>query len=267
MRTPPKPKGSQDLTEVSRATLRFLRKAVEEGSLPAPLTQLDLRRRGVDPITTGRIIAVLGQLERAPLKHVLQAILAERNRAEKRRPHLLWTGPEATGSEALDTRVQLQQRLAQAQKSVLLAGYMFDDKKLLQPLYEAMAARNLDVTLVLDVKAKTGTPREQRIDEQVAKFYEDVWPGKDLRPRLYVDPRTAAFNPDRKTSERGYYVSMHAKAVVVDAEYVIVGSANFTSRGTNRNIETGVLLRDREFAKKLLRQWEVLIAGGVLRAV
>lgn len=267
MNAPPKPKDSQDLTEVSRATLKFLRKAVEEGSLPAPLTQLDLRQKGLDPITTKRVLDVLGQLKTEVLKRVLNALLAERDQAQKRRPRLLWTGPEATGTEALDTRVQLQKCLKNAQRSVLLAGYMFDDKELLQPLYEAMAKRNLGVIVVLDVKAKPGTPREDRIREQVHKFFTDVWPGKDLRPRVYVDPRTAAFNPDRRNNERGYYVSMHAKAVVVDAEYVLVGSANFTSRGTNRNIETGVLLRDREFAQKLLRQWEVLIAGGVLRGV
>ena len=60
---------------------------------------------------------------------------------------------------------------------------------------------------------------------------------------------------------------MHAKAVIVDAERVILGSANFTGRGTNRNIEAGVLLHSREFAKRLLRQWEALIAGGVLRRI
>ena len=128
-----------------------------------------------------------------------------------------------------------------------------------------MAERRVDVTLVLDVKATKGMTRQDRIREQVGTFLEDLWPGKDLKPRLYVDPRTAAWNRDPDHPKGGYYVSMHAKAVIVDAEHIILGSANFTGRGTNRNIEAGVLLHSREFAKRLLRQWESLIAGGVLR--
>ena len=256
------------LVDVSQATLADLRRAVASGALQLPLSRLELRARGLASETAQRVLIVLGQLPRGPLLAVLDTVLAERERAAQRRPRLLWTGPEATGTAALDTRVQLLQLLQGAQRSVFLAGYVFDDPELLRPLYEAMAARGVDVTVVLNIKAEGDGGREDRIRDQVRTFLSDIWPGRDLAPRLYVDPRTAAWNRDPASEDGGgYFVSMHAKAVIVDAEHVILGSANFTGRGTNRNIEAGVLLHSREFAKRLLRQWEALIAGGVLRNI
>ena len=258
---------SATLTDVSLATLRDLRRAAEGGILPVPLTPLALRARGLDQTTAALLTRVLGELGREPLLAILDTLIAERERAEARRPRLLWTGPESKGTAALDTRVQLLKLLADARKSVFIAGYVFDDPALLRPLADAMAAHQLDVTFVLDIKAEGDGDRETRIREQVRDFLTDVWPARDLRPRLYVDPRTAAWNRDPEHPKGGYFVSMHAKAVIVDAERCIVGSANFTGRGTDRNIEAGVLLRSREFARTLLGQWEALIAGGVLRRV
>jgi phosphatidylserine/phosphatidylglycerophosphate/cardiolipin synthase-like enzyme len=48
---------------------------------------------------------------------------------------------------------------------------------------------------------------------------------------------------------------MHAKCVVVDHAIALVTSANFTSRGHERNIEVGVLIQDSTFAGTLERYW------------
>lgn len=49
--------------------------------------------------------------------------------------------------------------------------------------------------------------------------------------------------------------------------WALIGSANFTGRGTDRNIEAGVLLHSPEFARTLLAQWEALISRGLLQRV
>jgi cardiolipin synthase len=41
---------------------------------------------------------------------------------------------------------------------------------------------------------------------------------------------------------------LHAKAVVADDEAVFITSANLTEAALDRNIELGVLIRDRAFA-------------------
>lgn len=256
---------SETLTHVSLATLRDLRRAVERGALALPLAPLALRARGLDETTADLLARLLGRLPRPTLLAILDTLITERERADQRRPRLLWTGPEASGTAALDTRVQLIHLFEHARTSAFIAGYRFDDPTLLRPLADASAARGLDVSFVLDIRARGEGTRDQRIRTQVGAFLRDIWPPHAPTPRIYVDPRTADWNANTDTTRGGYYVSMHAKAVVIDAEYTILGSANFTDRGTDRNIETGVLLRSREFARTLLAQWEALISRGILQ--
>ncbi len=257
----------ENLITVSLASLVDLREAVKRRKIGVPLVLLDLRGRGLDEVTSRRILRVLGSLRHRALVSILETLICERERAELRRARLLWTGPTAKGTAALDTRVQLIKLFESAQQSVFCAGYTFDDPALLRPLYQAMVERGIDVTIVLDIKTEGDGDREGRIHAQVQAFFNDVWLATDPRPTLYVDPRTAAWNPDPERPKGGYFASMHAKAVIVDGQRSILGSANFTSRGTTLNIETGVLLDDASFARALLGQWRALIASEVLRKI
>ena len=260
---------SETLVGVSRTNLGHLREWVAQAKVELPLAVLDLQERGLERETAGLLVRVLGELSRAPLLAVLDTLIGERERAERERPRLLWTGPETPASVAMDTRVKLLEVLRGAQHSVLWAGYRFDDPLLLEPLYEAMCTRNIDATLVLEVKSNKGDRRGRRakVDEAIAGFRK-VWGEKrTLLPKLYIDPRSVGWNRDPEHERGGYFVLMHAKTVVVDEEWCIVGSANFTNAGTTRNIEAGVLLRSPGFAKGLLGQWRGLIAHGLLERV
>ena len=44
---------------------------------------------------------------------------------------------------------------------------------------------------------------------------------------------------------------MDAKCVVVDERFTLIGSANFTSRGQERNTEAGVLIEDEGVARRV----------------
>ena len=52
---------------------------------------------------------------------------------------------------------------------------------------------------------------------------------------------------------------LHAKAVVHDNEQVFVTSANLTPNALDRNIEAGVLVRDRSLAQALASHFQRLI--------
>ena len=67
---------------------------------------------------------------------------------------------------------------------------------------------------------------------------------------MYYDPRALDLE--------GPGGVLHAKAVVADDEKVFITSANLTEAAWDRNIELGVLIRDRTFA---------LIIGGFLQSL
>ena len=58
---------------------------------------------------------------------------------------------------------------------------------------------------------------------------------------------------------RGPRGVLHAKALVVDDEAAFVTSANLTEAAFDRNLELGVLSRDRALASGLARHFRVLI--------
>ena len=57
---------------------------------------------------------------------------------------------------------------------------------------------------------------------------------------------------------------LHAKAVVVDDEVVFVTSANLTKAALDRNIEIGVLVRDRTLAATMTRHFTTLVEQSLL---
>ena len=57
---------------------------------------------------------------------------------------------------------------------------------------------------------------------------------------------------------------LHAKAVVHDNEQVFITSANLTPKALERNIEAGLLVRDRALAQALASHFQRLIDTGLV---
>ena len=75
--------------------------------------------------------------------------------------------------------------------------------------------------------------------------------------RVYYDPRALELE--------GPAGVLHAKVVVIDDEAVFVTSANLTEAALDRNIEVGLLVRDRALAASMSSHFQVLIDRGLLR--
>ena len=58
---------------------------------------------------------------------------------------------------------------------------------------------------------------------------------------------------------------LHAKAVVADGESVFITSANLTEAAFDRNIELGLLVRDRTLAETAVIHFRTLIEKGLLQ--
>lgn len=238
--------------DIPTKELRHLCDLIEAGTLRFPLTAARLRREGC-----GGVLAALGtslaNWDRVTLSLLAKSVLAERFRG---RPQLqaVWSGPRPRGFLPRSTREALDELFASAKHDVLVMGYAFDQSDdIFRRLQERCAAGVRARFLVhLDdegVKARASGELVQWRDA----FLERIWPGEPY-PEVFVDARAEGF--------QARFASVHAKAVVVDSERALVGSANFTSRGQDRNIELGVMLAAPDVAKDLMRLWAALVADN-----
>jgi len=115
----------------------------------------------------------------------------------------------------------------------------------------------LRVTLLLNIQRRRGdtTSAEQLVRKFADRFWKTDWPGSS-RPTVYYDPRAL--------ETEGHRGVLHAKALVVDDEAVFVPSANLTEAALDRNIEVGLLVRDRALALTVSSHFRGLIDQGLL---
>jgi phosphatidylserine/phosphatidylglycerophosphate/cardiolipin synthase-like enzyme len=240
-----------------------LARAFESGLLTMPCSAASLRSTLGLKESTGEVVMVLHELERRGISGTAAAAWIrgyEEGTARALRPDLVWSGPDVPELHARDTRRVYEELLSSAERSLLASTYaFFDGPKAFQVLARRMDERaNLRVTLLLNIQRKRGdtTAADQVVRRFADRFWSEDWPGLS-RPSVFYDPR--ALEPDGPTSV------LHAKAVVVDNEVVFVTSANLTEAALDRNIEIGLLVRDRAIAASVSSHFQVLIDRGLLR--
>lgn len=184
----------------------------------------------------------------------------ERVIAKTRKPDLVWSGPEVPGLHARDTRRVYEELLGTAKRSIWASTYaFFDGPKAFEVLARRMEATPaLRVTLLLNIQRKRGdtTASEQLVRRFADHFWKTDWPGSS-RPSVFYDPRALDLE--------GPGGVLHAKAVVADDESVFITSANLTEAALDRNIELGVLIRDRAVALAVAGYFRNLIDRDLLR--
>jgi phosphatidylserine/phosphatidylglycerophosphate/cardiolipin synthase-like enzyme len=175
------------------------------------------------------------------------------------RPDLVWSGPEVRGLHARDTRRVYNELLGSAERSVWVSTYVFfDGHRAFEILARRMdAVPELRATLLLNIQRKRGdtTGLNDLVRRFADRFWTAEWPGAS-RPRVFYDPR--ALEQDAPGGV------LHAKAVVTDDKTVFVTSANLTEAALERNIELGLLVRDRALAASVSTHFRGLIERGLL---
>ena len=174
-------------------------------------------------------------------------------------PDFVWSGPEVPGLHARDTRRVYAEVIGAASRSIWASTYaFFDGPEAFKSLAERMDAQHeLEVTLLLNIGRKRGdtTAADYLVRGFAERFWGHDWPGS-LRPSVFYDPRS--LDPG------GAKGVLHAKGVVADEEVVFLTSANFTEAALDRNIEMGLLHRDRHLALTVVRHFQVLIDRKLL---
>jgi cardiolipin synthase len=134
---------------------------------------------------------------------------------------VVWTGPETGSGAGRLTAATVIDLIGQARREILIVSYATHSEPAIEAALAAAAGRGVEITILAERHADnpsytaTGTP----------------FPGLDaLRLRWPASRRPAG-------------AALHAKIIVVDDRIALVGSANFTSRGMESNLECGILVR------------------------
>jgi phosphatidylserine/phosphatidylglycerophosphate/cardiolipin synthase-like enzyme len=191
---------------------------------------------------------------------LLEAIMAERAKADASAVELVTSGPDAVGVTR-DTGVILRDLFARAESRVLVVGFaIHQGRRVFATLAERMVEREeLAVRLCIDIARRPGDTSHE--DGILARFRTRLvrreWPGPRL-PGVFYDPRALAQGDSVRAS-------LHAKCVVVDGHTAFVGSANLTEAAQRRNIEVGLVVRSATIAGGIEQHMNALIARGFLR--
>jgi phosphatidylserine/phosphatidylglycerophosphate/cardiolipin synthase-like enzyme len=142
---------------------------------------------------------------------------------------------------------------------VLVSTFVLRDARtVMEPLAARMDERpDLQVRLFVHVPREwRDTRHESELLREYAARLRSEWPGARY-PEVYYDPRSLASDPEVRAT-------WHAKCVVVDEEVAFLTSANFTEWAQQRNVEAGVVVRDRHFAGQLLAQFQSLVQARLV---
>jgi PLD-like domain len=246
-----------DLRTLSSHDLIEALERIETGKVRPPwstgLSALPAVARALQPLDT---------VSAAGIVALLAAVVAER--AAMPPPiEVVWTGPEPVAAMSRDTSAVVAGLFRDATREVLVSCYALDSHhgtphSLFRPLHQSMLTRGVKTTLFFDLErcAKAaGVLLAAATHADV--FLKLYWPFGPPFPDLYFDPRAL---------ESTLPCSMHAKMVVVDRRFVLVGSANLTDRGQTRNIELGVKIDDALLAERITNHWAGAAANGGFRS-
>lgn len=248
---------------VGAGALRRLADAFRTGRVAGDFSAFSLAKAADPPQSV--IDAVL-QLKADGISpaHLAMLLDASASAAEARAGHvdaeLVWTGPEAGAARSRDTSVVVRELFGLADRDVIVSTFVIRQAAaVFHPLAERMhQVKDLRVRLFLNVgRDWRDTTLESELLREFAEELGREWPSV-RRPEAYYDPRGLLEDGDRRAT-------WHAKCVVVDDDIAFVTSANFTEWAQERNVEAGVVIRNREFVRQLRQQFESLIEGKLVR--
>lgn len=236
--------------------------ALRAGLLVAPYEPTAVGALLGDSASADTAAEVLAELARRGITGAAVALALEAAAlaaAQVQRPELVWSGPEVEGLHARDTARVYEELVRGARRSLWISTFTYyDGPKAFKSLAQRMdALPNLRVRLLINIGRRWGdpTPPPQLITAFAQRLWQHDWPGT-RRPAVFYDPRSVELDQPGAV--------LHAKAIVADDEIALVTSANLTEAAFERNIEAGVLSRDRTLASALAVHFQALIDRGLL---
>ncbi|MGO2151646.1 MAG: DISARM system phospholipase D-like protein DrmC [Microbacterium gubbeenense] len=225
---------------------------VELGSLLTPATALKVASSlEID----GRLSRALSQLspgspEAEALKNACEAVgsavladilrglavSAQMNATDIR---AVWSGPTFDG-DSDHTTSALAHLIDGATEDVFASTYSAtSDSAFVRALSRAIA-RGIRVTLLVDVTVNNGGTASMLREKLIGARFWAYWP------------------------PAGQYGLQHSKVLIVDSRIAFVTSANLSTAGAERNLETGVTVHNADFASSMRQRFTKLWEQGIV---
>ena len=248
---------------VSSTTLRSVSAALRSGQLTEPLSRFRLSQLSLPDGVVAEVLRL--HEDGLAVRHLAllldaKAEVHDAAHAAQASCELVWSGPEHGLSSSRSTAVVLDEIFRQASRSVLVSSFVIQQG---DRVFATLASRmeqipELAVRLFLHVgRGPNDTRDESELLREGRDRLIEQWPGA-RKPIVYYDPRSLSTDPDVRAA-------WHAKCAIADDEVALVTSANFTEWAQVRNVEAGVLVRNRHFARQLREQFEALISSRQAR--
>lgn len=251
------------LEEATSSDLDALAQGLLDGRIPSGRSAGSIRLAGFGSGAVQFLHRFEGT-EPEVIAWALQRIARERRESDDRYANvarLVWSGAGDDDEAIRDTRVVLDDLFRRAERHVLISTFVvYDGLTVFRRLADQVRrVPALEIDLYVNLPSKTGVAEDEPEDVRafLARFTRHHWPAGAALPNIYYDPETRKLGGER--------TSLHAKCVVVDDRWAFVTSANFTQAAQERNIEVGVLLDHPTLAAALVRRFEALRNGGVIR--
>jgi phosphatidylserine/phosphatidylglycerophosphate/cardiolipin synthase-like enzyme len=239
---------------------RRLLSAIQSGQIREPIRLMSVLRAIGDSNRSDQVFEWLTELERSDVSlagaaYALECVDACEQRVND--PVIVWSGPPVPGVHSRDTRQVFEELFRAAQRSLWISTYaLFDGAKMFDIVARRMdETPHLEVTILLNLMNIRKLSGDDAIQKFARNFWRKDWPG-NRRPRVFYDARALAEGKDRAV--------LHAKGVVQDDQAALVTSANLTEAAFDRNIELGVLLKERVTCQAIIRHFQRSIEGGLL---
>lgn len=153
----------------------------------------------------------------------------------------------------------IEQLLAAARREVIVISPYFVPGQRGLALAQSLRRRGVKLRVLTNSLAATDAPAVHigyaRYRKALLEMGVELF---ELRPQI-GSPRSSVgpFGSSRS--------SLHAKALVIDRNIVLVGSMNMDPRSANLNSEIGLVLRDRAIAEQLVRLYDDVTAHSSYR--
>jgi phosphatidylserine/phosphatidylglycerophosphate/cardiolipin synthase-like enzyme len=181
--------------------------------------------------------------------------LSERAHREGQTVELVWTGPDPGIHPFRRTEQAILQVLDSARERITLVSFAVYKIGNVRDALVRAAARGVRLTVVVETPDKLDGEAEY---STIRALGDDV----TACAAVYFWPRHR-----RRQDDGGRTGSLHVKAVVADARWLFLSSANLTEYAFSLNMEMGVLVTGGDHPARVEQHFDGLIRSGILEPV